>query len=369
MESKGFEKRVETFLWELLPKFIGKESWVERMISLEDNQKIWQNAFTHSTFDPDANYEQLEFIGDTLCKPAFCKYLLDAYPKGTFSEMNLTELNNVYMAKVEQAKYAQLLGIDKMLRIDPKNRSPLLRIYTDMFEAFVGAVFETGENNALGAGFVLVRAFIGYLFNPPPEGLDQPIDLKKGLGAPKTQVIQIFQRFNLFDIMVEDERVGYGFKSYILITQKYLDQLKKFGVRINLVKDGSMYILGTGTGNTENASRPKAWEDALNKLKKADVTLKWADENKSKFDLDKKEIQPYREQLLAHAKNVGYANLQFIIPPKLATKTTSLVQLVGTKTVGLKKGKQEVIESISSNTREGGYVQAKLALIKMFLSN
>src|SRR5688572_25565738 len=53
----------------------------------DDKMLIWNEAFTHETFDPTFNYENKEYIGDRNVKVIFPIYLLNRYPNLTRKEI------------------------------------------------------------------------------------------------------------------------------------------------------------------------------------------------------------------------------------------------------------------------------------------
>ena len=57
----------------------------------EINMPIWVNAFTHETYSPSENYEDLEYIGDAILKSVFPCYLRALFPK--LNRAKYTEIN------------------------------------------------------------------------------------------------------------------------------------------------------------------------------------------------------------------------------------------------------------------------------------
>lgn len=72
-------------------------------------------ALTHATFSAQANYEQLEFVGDAVMKLAAAEFLFETYP-----ETNEGELSAIRSALVSDrmlATIADQYGLDRFLRV------------------------------------------------------------------------------------------------------------------------------------------------------------------------------------------------------------------------------------------------------------
>lgn len=153
-----------------------------------DAMPIWSRAFTHETVSPSDNYEDLEYAGDAVLKWAFPKYLKKRFPyhhKGEY-----TELNVAYMSKISQAQLAREMGLSQFVRVSGMDRA-ILNLETDVFESFFGALEETGDLITEGLGTSLCYTMIYHLFQ------SRNMDESKVRGSAKTQVIQMFVRFDL----------------------------------------------------------------------------------------------------------------------------------------------------------------------------
>lgn len=361
--AENYTKRLFVFLNKLLPSILGDTDRVRRMVNDPENKEIWEKTFTHFTYSAENNYERLEFLGDTICKPAFCMYLIESYDQD-FSERELTELTNVYMAKVEQANYSIKLGLTKFLRVDRNNESELFRLYTDIFEAFVGAVHETGDNLKKGLGFLACRKLINYLFDD--DGLGIEIHLKYGEGSGKTVIYQILQRLGIGKPIEEQDYIGGEYVTKIYLTQDQVDEiaspLYSEDMGILLTKRKGRILIGEGSGNTQKVADYQAFTDAYyGNLREKGVTVNWANKVKSNKDLSKGSVAKYKEQVLKAMKKQNMEDIQFNIPSKLSNKKATFIQLIA-----IRRGNQVILES--TTVRKGdSYEDAKEDLIKKYL--
>lgn len=124
-------------------------------------------AFISETEDPIYNYETLEKIGDSAIRAAMNRYI---YIKNSLEDLELgpegiTDYINKYSSKKEFADISK-----NVLKISSANiryigtESPTL--YEDVFEAFTGAMFSTGEIFRSGFGYFMCQRFTETLMGP-----------------------------------------------------------------------------------------------------------------------------------------------------------------------------------------------------------
>lgn len=107
-------------------------------------------ALTHSTFSSEANYEQLELVGDAVVRLGATEFLFEAYPQASVGE--LTALRAVLVSDHTLAEIANRYGLDRYLRIgasaakDPRGESSRL---AESLEALMGALYLSTHNLTL----------------------------------------------------------------------------------------------------------------------------------------------------------------------------------------------------------------------------
>ena len=118
------------------------------------NEKILSQAITHKSFDPNNNYENLEFLGDRVLGLVVSKKLYELYPNEKVGSLD--------------KKLASLVNKNKCLEIgnslnlkefvitgNSKTRNNIVenKIISDCCEALIGAIY-------LDKGFEVSKSFI-----------------------------------------------------------------------------------------------------------------------------------------------------------------------------------------------------------------
>jgi len=107
---------------------------------------VYQEAFTHSSVDPQRNYEWLEILGDATLNKAIVWYVSRRFPVLQNPE-GVKVIARLKINMVSKKKFSELagsLGMDHHIRYDvtalPTYNSVAIRsILEDVFEAFFGA--------------------------------------------------------------------------------------------------------------------------------------------------------------------------------------------------------------------------------------
>lgn len=374
---------------------------------------IWGRAFTHETVSPSDNYEDLEFLGDAMLKAVFPKYLMKRFPylhKGEY-----TELNVAYMSKIMQAQLSRKLGFSEYIRVTGIDRA-ILNLETDVFEAFFGALDTISDFILPGLGFANCYNMIVHIF------ADVEIDETKGRGSAKTQVIQMFVRFDLPKpdeqspgaevsirakpkfvdylqkvgindtilgnaiaakdkdaeynayremvntfveaglIVVEQEKIlGQGQRGVdftVRLRREHLDFLINYGVVIDNP------VIGYAEAPTKADAQFQAYTQAFNTLAAYGITTEWAEEAKQARDFIDPSVARFVPGASERLKKEGFESMYFFIPRKTVTPKGAIVQLVGVR----KNGQHEVLSYTYTNDRENSYRAAKTLVVKQYAS-
>lgn len=312
--------------------------------------RVWENAFTHPSFDPrrDRNYEVLEFMGDRALKYAFNKYLLRLDPH--LDQGNLTTLDNNYMTKKNQPVYGKKMGLDRYVRVVGR-RMATYKVLGDLFESFIGALDQVSDEIEDGLGIVNVFNFMVVFFK------DFKFELPKERGGHvKTDVQQIFKRFGLEP---PDEIVTEGDGSRITFTVKATQEIEDFlasnkpgeGFNIRLRSP----ILGTATANDKKQASDAAYSNALETLRSYGVTSESAGLMKDLKDFAHEALLPYKAELEIKLREDGYKRVFFDKPKKLHTNEYKTIVLKGEDREGvawnigditIPKGQDEMIGKV-----------------------
>lgn len=408
--EKQWLQGLQSFLNGLLTPVIKDKT--KRYRYLDGNaMKIWAEAFTHETVSPSNNYEDLEYAGDAVLKWAFPKYLKRRFPylhKGEF-----TELNVAYMSKIMQAQLAREMGLGQFIRVKGIDRA-ILNLETDVFESFFGALEAIADSILDGAGAAQCYNMIIHLFQ------NVEIDETKGRGSAKTQVIQMFVRFDLPKpqeqspgaeitiqarpelmrllsrggivdpvighavaakdkdasyeayrqvmtsltetglVMVEEERIAgqgrHGVDFTVSLRKEHVEFLRSYGVNIDNP------VIGYAAAPTKKEAEFEAYTQAFNTLGEYGITTEWAEEAKQIRDFSDPSVAPYVPTASERLKNEGFHSMYFFIPRKTVTPKGAIVQLVGVKGDGV----HEVLSYTYATDRENSYRNAKTLIVQQY---
>lgn len=204
------------------------------------NWSLLDLALTHPTFSQAANYQQLEFVGDSVVRLAASEILWETYPAASVGEF--AKLRAGMVSDRTLAAFAGSYALDSYLLLSPsaandkKGRDKRL---ADAFEAVLGALYLSTHT------LELVRPWLdGLLLEKAREILQDPA------------------RQNYKDALQE-------------WTQAHYRQLPEYRIRQQEAAAGEegMFIaevwfdgqkLGSGSGSTKKAAEQAAAKNSLN---------------------------------------------------------------------------------------------------------
>lgn len=114
------------------------------------NWSLLDLALTHPTACAKANYEQLEFIGDSVVRLATSEFLWENYPDASVGEFSA--IRKVLVSDRTLAQLANSYGFDRYLLISPSaagDKAGETSRMADAFEAVLGALYLSTHNLAL----------------------------------------------------------------------------------------------------------------------------------------------------------------------------------------------------------------------------
>lgn len=161
---------------------------------LKQNISAYEKAFTAKSYDPDNNYEIMEFIGDGFCNMCISNYFMQRFPylncKSGLKIYGRLKIN--YVSKTTFAEIAENLGFFPHIKAsDAEKNDNKQDLLEDTFEAFIGTTAtimdrEFGE----GMGYAVIYRLIENIF----DYMD--IDLNfENLYDEKTVLKEIFDRY------------------------------------------------------------------------------------------------------------------------------------------------------------------------------
>jgi len=119
---------------------------------------LYREAFTHKSLNQNANFERLEFLGDSLIGALITEMLFIHYPKR--SEGDLSRWKSTLIGQASLAEVCRELSLQNFLICNESEAVGLKsneRIQASLFEALLGALY-------LDKGHVELQKFVQKLF-------------------------------------------------------------------------------------------------------------------------------------------------------------------------------------------------------------
>ncbi len=129
------DPRRQKQLWQFLQK-LGLPEQVSVQWALLDL------ALTHPSVSAEANYEQLEFVGDAVVRLASSEFLFEMYPDASVGEF--AAIRSVLVSDRTLAQLAQSYGIERYLLVSSSaahDKAGETSRFADAFEAVLGALY------------------------------------------------------------------------------------------------------------------------------------------------------------------------------------------------------------------------------------
>lgn len=348
MTDTQWVRNLQRFIYNTLSHIIPNPQERSQYVT-EAAMPIWVKAFTHETVSFVYNYEDLEYIGDSVLDLVFLKYCLKRFPN--YHKNHYTELNTAYNSKMKQGEFSRRLGFSNYIRLGGGMTVPL-NIETDVFESFFGALYTVSDNIVEGLGVINCYNMIIYVY----QNVDIDVNVIKG--SPKTQVQQIFKRFELGDVIQDFIKGNDGVNTFtVTITDKQDQFLRNYNINLpsRVIGKASQFNI------TKTDADNKAYINALETLAQYGIDTDWAVQAKHEFDLMNSDISVHLPAVRNRLQREGYINFRFYIPRKLTDKNNnSVVELLGMR----EDGNEEILALKLTNDKKNSYASAKASLIK-----
>lgn len=315
-----------------------------------DAHLIWRQSHTHISYDPEINYEKLEYLGDLVIKLAFADYILSIFPGlsekeatnlGTayLSRKEITNLDNYYMGKKFQGLIARAYGLDTFLLakipITSKQRE-------DLIEAFFGAIYKIDRLK----GLRYARRMMDDIFTA------NPIDKSAGMGDNKSIFQQLIERLGFTKNFISSEIVELNgtYTVYITIESSILRSTitETTGAEIE-------ELVGSGVGTTVRQAEENAFAKAIENTGLNIDNVGKKRENVINYP----ELKPYNKDFQKKMKSLEIDSAKRKV---LTTGTDEIyhIQLIGTKADGT--------EIIMGEAESGSYDQSSILVVLDFLN-
>ncbi|MDJ0508590.1 MAG: ribonuclease III [Crocosphaera sp.] len=109
--------------------------------------KLLDLALTHPTISREHNYQQLEFVGDSVIRLVAAEVLLETYPQESVGEF--AAIRSILVSDRTLAEFAENYGLDRyLLMSEGFAQDKIGRVYwlADAFEALLGALYLSSHN-------------------------------------------------------------------------------------------------------------------------------------------------------------------------------------------------------------------------------
>lgn len=320
-----------------------KPDLVEKMLDLE-GMKIWAQAFTHESYNPNFNYETLETEGDAMLSYVFKRYLVQRFPKVT--SQALSEYKAQYMSKPFMRDFSNEMKLTQWVLVNEVEAAFNPSIAEDVFEAFFGALDVLSDRIVNGLSLINSFNYMKLMFDRTE------FDPKMIRGTPKTVLDQYGSKLGLGNNAVPAEtrmnEQGY-FETAIKLVPAFIEFLKQR--RFNIKNP-----IAAGAGTSKKEAEAKAYANALATFESVGITWDWVGDQRYLrmfANLDQKLVEAAR----AKAKAAGFGRIEFFKSRTLAGVNMVTIQLRGLNAL---TGALQVLTSIRGSNKDEQALNTKL---------
>ena len=206
-----------------------------------DNMEIYDIAFSHSSYCNEHNlprdYQRLEFLGDKVLDLIMSDYL---YNTTDYEEGKMTKIRSMYVCENALYEYANILNFKDYAKLgvgeEKNNVNNHKAIYADMFESFLGAVYQ--DQGYLKAKEIVYSVAIPFIEKTP-------------------EVFFMDYKSRLQELVQTDKKSI----KYVLVNEQGPAHDRLFTT--NVIVDN--VVLGTGTAKSKKEVEQNAAKSALEK--------------------------------------------------------------------------------------------------------
>lgn len=238
--------RQQVITWIKGDNFVNIIEWLEKRNIKINNESLIQQAFMHSSYVNEHktknDNERLEFMGDAVLQLWISDKIFRINPP--LDEGNMTTLRAQLVCEKALAIYARELALNDFLLLGSgeeksggRNRDSIV---SDMFEAFLGALFMDG--GMANIDNILNETIVPRLANP-------------------SEAIVVDYKTKLQEYVQSDTRKTV---TYEVIHVSGPSNNPKFDIQVKLDE----IVLGTGSGHSKKKAEQMAAKDAFEKMVK-----------------------------------------------------------------------------------------------------
>ena len=317
-EEEKWKEDIKQFLREFLPKFIENKPFpIDRYLS-EEYMHIWESCWTHDSFDPSFNYEELELLGDRSLELNLTKYFMYFRFKH-LNKHEITSLKSRYVDKNFLKSLSPKYGFTKFVRAEVGLNQ---HVREDIFESFLGALELVSDTILFGLSAINSFNFVSFVYN------DVDIDLTATRGKKTMIVPQLFEQLGFtkkagLALIETSEPTENDFVKFtISVTDQARKAIKGYGINLPIV-------LGAYTAPVQKEARDKAYEEAGTVLENIGFSKEWTQKIKRVKDLNQPGVVEYLPAAKAKLKKQGYIDLYFQSSRTATEKNKTTSTLIG----------------------------------------
>jgi len=183
------------------------------------NLEIYRKAFTHSSVKKTdqngniINYERLEFLGDSIIGSIIATYLYRKVPEQ--NEGYLTKMKSKIVNRKNLNKLAKKLNLIELIIIRRNSQKKIgEKIYGDIFEAFVGAIY-------LDKGYLACEKFIHKKLIEPYVDISK---LEREILSYKGLLIEWCQKYKKNYVIETEETTKNNSIKRFFLAKLYIDE-------------------------------------------------------------------------------------------------------------------------------------------------
>jgi len=247
------DDKFRDFVTDLLKNHSGLNDETIDILTDPTGLPLFQKAFTSKTFSTLNNYEQLEFIGDTIVNDAVSLFIFNKYPDYTVEW--LTYIKHSIISSLGLSTVATELNFWSHIRYKLEGKlNEKEKLLEDVLEAFVGALRQVIDSKAselcggdppFGLGTLLTHKFIFSVLEKMVErDPDFVSDSWEKVKDPKTRIKQMMSKHGFGDIkqhLTTQFYTGRGWEAKLYLKNKIVMsglQLSKKAAEQDVSKQG-----------------------------------------------------------------------------------------------------------------------------------
>jgi dsRNA-specific ribonuclease len=249
-----FGKRDESFknmLKNILQRGNIKPKYIELLLN-EDGMRLYSKIFTHSSIDPNNNYEFYETLGDSTANKCIVWYLSRRFPELNCPEgvKVIARLKIHLVSKDTFFAFAQSLNMWPFISaMTDIRQTKMKKVLEDVFEAFIGATeLLIDEKIKQGVGYSIVYNIIASILDQVDISLEYEV-----LFDAKTRLKEIFDKF---------VKQGIGKLDYEAVRDDKLFTVNA----VRILPNGTKQLLSTAKASLKIDAEQKAAEIAIRTL-------------------------------------------------------------------------------------------------------